>query len=385
MVFIGLLSFVVRAQNDNVYLVKAFGCTGSQQNRSQTGFRVRGVTGVFTSLHGVVSCKTVKVQSERGVILSEKVNIVKADTKNDVALLSSTEIERLTDDGLSISENAQWAPLQSVQVIGHPFGIKALNTTLTLRNPPVKILKDLLETDALQALGQRKSPSPDIEVLSLQGTILPGHSGSPILDANNKVIGIASGGLRGGTPEINWAIPFKNIVLEVSANNKTLQQIAGLDSGSLFSYDENIPPVFPIKLVRDDSFDKGTMYTEMIISQNGRVDGFTQVRGTAQFDGFCGNVTFWFFDKAGNVLGVYGMGSDHQWCVGSKIETRIRGERAPDKWGEDHPNKLRIPQNVINQTRSVSIVHLQGPGKRTEDLVRDNINKALGVKQQVDQ
>src|SRR5690606_27943222 len=50
-------------------------------------------------------------------------------------------------------------------------------------------------------------PLPNARIYRISSIIQPGHSGAPILTSSGKVIGIADGGLRGGTARINWAMP----------------------------------------------------------------------------------------------------------------------------------------------------------------------------------
>ena len=72
--------------------------------------------------------------------------------------------------------------------------IPTLNTILTGNK-----LKNELETQGY--------PLPKARILLISSTIQPGHSGAPIMTKSGTVIGIADGGLRGGTARINWAMP----------------------------------------------------------------------------------------------------------------------------------------------------------------------------------
>src|ERR1044071_9832439 len=53
---------MVRAQNKYVYSVKIAVCKFMPTSlRSQTGFRVRGIKGIVTALHGVADCNDIRV------------------------------------------------------------------------------------------------------------------------------------------------------------------------------------------------------------------------------------------------------------------------------------------------------------------------------------
>lgn len=52
-------------------------------------------------------------------------------------------------------------------------------------------------------------PSIDLDIIYLDGSLLPGYSGSPVYDKNGKLIGIGDGGLEGGASNVSWVIPAK--------------------------------------------------------------------------------------------------------------------------------------------------------------------------------
>ena len=294
-------------------------------------------------------------------------------------MLSSPEIDALPTNGLATDTNAQIQPLKTIKIIGHPFGVKTLNTQAILREPPEIVLEDLVETSVLTELKERGSPDPKVTVLSVQGTILPGHSGSPILNENSFVIGIANGGLRGGTAEINWAIPFKSIVLSTQPIS-TVQMSKLTAASNLFSIDENIPPRFPITKTQIDSLDgKGRMTTTVSISADGKMQTTTETNSIHSVIGFCGKIAVWLFGKDGNVINKYGEGN--QWCVDARDVPRWIANGPRDRKDE---LRLLIPKEELNQTYSIAILHTPG-SKDPLALLQENLERVKIIRTPVEQ
>lgn len=240
-----VLLFVIapacRAQEANVYLVKMFQCIYEPHERSQTGFRVRKLKGLVTALHGVADCQRMTVSSKSGPIFKQPLTIRSIDKDHDVALLSSAEFDTAPDDGFELAEPLNLMAHQSVKVVGHPYGISSLDTILTVRDEPLKLLKELVPAVPLSNLITRQSPNHLIQVINLQGNLLPGHSGAPVLDSNGHVLGVANGGLKGGFAGISWAIPYKDIEWDDRGVINKIQDLAKFDPNIEFSNDV-LPP-----------------------------------------------------------------------------------------------------------------------------------------------
>src|SRR5262249_8575482 len=93
---------------------------------------------------------------------------------------------------------------------GYPISLAFddITTKLTVRKEPAKPLVELVDPETAKLLEKRGSPDVNLAVLSLQGPLLPGHSGAPILDGDGRVIAVGNGGLRGGTVDHGWAVPL---------------------------------------------------------------------------------------------------------------------------------------------------------------------------------
>jgi len=226
---------VGRAQSEHIFLVKMFECGHAPVERSQTGFRVRGTKGVYTALHGVADCKRIMVSVRRGPVLTQPFAIEKVDISRDVALISSPELAQQEAAGLEVADRVAWETLTRIEVYGHPYGLNGLQTTLELRRPPTTELKELLPAAPLSVMRARQSPNHLTQVMSIQGNLLPGHSGAPILDPNGRVLGIANGGLKEGAVGISWAVPFQGIKWDEEGWAARVRALAQLNPNVLFA------------------------------------------------------------------------------------------------------------------------------------------------------
>lgn len=387
-----LLATVSQANNPNVYLVKAFNCQFEPKARTLTGFRARGLKGIVTALHGVADSGKIMVQNNTGHVFSQQLRIVKVDVDRDLALLSSDEIEAEPAEGFEIAQNVNWNQLRGLTLIGHPYGINGKSEEpLQLRVPPLQDLHDIVPPGPLLRLVNRSSPSTDMPVVWLRGGILPGCSGAPILDSQDRVVAVANGGLAGGATEMVWAIPWQDVNWQPPSEAPRFQQVASAAPDVLFSFnpdtpanseatpvfpvDKNIPPRFPIMAVRDDSLEKGKMKTEVTILSDGSLSSTTTTESTGIL-GFCGKVSIWLLDKDNKVLSREGEGT--QWCVDGKGVPFVGPSHRTDKLG------IFISQEVRNKTYSVAILHTPG-SKNPVALIEENIKNALQVMKPVDQ
>ncbi len=229
----------IRAHAEDDYFVcRIVTQVAPQQTHSLTGFKVRGVEGIYTALHGVAHAQSITAFFHDPNTRQVKLKIAEVDLGRDVAVLTSVENEAIPSGGLSLGfwpkGNAISAKLAGTDatVIGHPLDIERIptHTPLKLRTGrPYARLTDILNSEARGELGDRKSPLTSINVLVLEGNFLPGHSGAPILDSDRAVIGIGNGGLRDGQVGYGWAIPFHEVELQpMSPSMQT--QIAQLPS-----------------------------------------------------------------------------------------------------------------------------------------------------------
>lgn len=241
LIFFGLIFYVniVSAQNQtdspHVFQVRTGEC--SQKPQAQTGFRIVGIKGIITALHGVAGCKTINAINENEDLLD--LSIIRADIDRDVALLGSSKIN-INKSNLGLKKSI-YPEYGGLHVFGYPLGLEEqiVSEALKIRRKSRRKLNTLLPFETINLLKKspKQSPKLDIEVLSIEGHLLHGYSGAPIINNKNEVVGVANGGLEDGFSEIVWAIPWHDIKWK-----KTLQRdLKNLSGTNLFSFFSSSP------------------------------------------------------------------------------------------------------------------------------------------------
>lgn len=176
-----------------------------------TGFVYSSPQYAVTALHVVAGAgpNSISVYSE-AADKSSPAAIEKVHKKSDLALLKLANpfgFKALKEDTLPNlnAEHTIW---------GYPHNIATMSGdnirfSRSGGKCPNPTLMCILKTGdkIITQLKNQGYPSTDVSILRVGSTISPGHSGAPILDGAGMVVGIADGGLRGGTSRINWAIP----------------------------------------------------------------------------------------------------------------------------------------------------------------------------------
>jgi hypothetical protein len=74
-------------------------------------------------------------------------------------------------------------------------------------------LEALIPQSELEAIRRAGIPATDLEIIYLDaGSLLPGCSGAPIINAFGKLVGIGDGGIEQGAITISWGIPAVNLL-----------------------------------------------------------------------------------------------------------------------------------------------------------------------------
>jgi len=231
---------------DYIYLVRASMTTTGENEHDLTGFRLKGQPGIITALHGVVGCKSITVTLPGEKSLTFDVSMTAVDIPDDLALLSSSEVESNTVGFRSrIITTPEWQSVGPLKVIGYPMGVSTCDLTTPLTGAECKPLSAFLDDTSLLALHNRDSPAIDRKVIRLIGGLIPGDSGAPILDQDNNVVAVGNVGRTNSDATITWGIPIGSMSLVSPDDNwqvsKALAKLAKLPPSSIFSYPDDPP------------------------------------------------------------------------------------------------------------------------------------------------
>lgn len=161
---------------------------------------------IVTALHAVAGADNIQVNKNNEKTTNAKVVSVLKEA--DLALLRINEDIGLTPLSL---ENADPNTKTEYAIWGYPHGVYSIQGddirfSRSLETNPT--LNSILTGNELKHdLKVQGYPLPEARILRISSTIQPGHSGAPIFTSMGKVIGVADGGLRGGSARINWAMP----------------------------------------------------------------------------------------------------------------------------------------------------------------------------------
>lgn len=238
-----LQSLNVYADQDlkNIYMIEAAECVSMPDLRIQTGFLLHDRQGIITALHGVIGCNHIIARQPESGTDPIKLDYTEVDIARDVAILTGPNLP--ASGGLHPHPTGI-PSTDVVKVIGHPNAMPGqwdMPLTLMSRQPQKLYLR--LGPGLQKAVNDRNSPSPLIDVYSLNGNLQPGHSGAPIMDSEGRVLGIGSGGLGNGTLGIGWAIPIHDIdPRKISRDDLFMQQLAAKEPTLVFAHDEVYKP-----------------------------------------------------------------------------------------------------------------------------------------------
>jgi S1-C subfamily serine protease len=198
-------------------------------DRAGTGFLWSNPDTAVTAWHVVAGCGNITVYFE-SLKISRPASVTKVLRRADLALL---KITNAPTGRVLIVETNQPSLTEPLSTLGYPLQIRSMtNTPLQLRYGG-KTLRAIVPDSIAEALSGG-SPSLDLEIDSIDGHLLHGHSGAPIFNEQRRIVAIADGGLENGAAEINWGIPakFLNQLASSSENTNGAQAAAANQNGT---------------------------------------------------------------------------------------------------------------------------------------------------------
>jgi hypothetical protein len=236
-VFVSLVSTRVTPQitldkfnqwKKSIVRVDANQCGGI--DRSASGFLWKQTTWVVTTLHVVNGCGKMSVYSE-ATGSTKKATILRVLPRQDLVLL---QIDTIAGSALLNVAQASPSATDELQVLGYPLAIPRMdNTTVRLRYGG-RTLRDIVPQAVAEELKNLGSPDPNIAITDIEGHLLPGHSGAPILNGSGEVVAIADGGLENGAVGVSWGLPAATLAM-LAISTETLPANASASNAHLFS------------------------------------------------------------------------------------------------------------------------------------------------------
>src|SRR6185295_1786958 len=195
-----LLPDLVRRIKPSAVAIETFDSRGEKLSRG-SGFFI-AVDRVVTNRHVIDNAYRAEVHSSNGNIYPVK-GVIAVDAEGDIALLKVEvppgQIRPLLLDKTSPQEG------ESVVVIGNPFGLEG-----SVTNGIVSAVRDI------PTFGR---------IIQITAPISSGSSGSPVVNMQGQVIGIATLQITGGQ-SVNFAIPSERISqLQVSQTTSSLADL----------------------------------------------------------------------------------------------------------------------------------------------------------------
>jgi hypothetical protein len=176
------LAVVIDRVMPHVVLIRTYGEDGKALNIG-TGFFIENDAGVITNWHVMRNASRATVSLNGNIY--RVLRVLALDTKSDLALLE-TEAEI---DGLHLRRELPRVG-ESVMVIGNPLGYESS-----------------VSTGIVSAVRR----SGDTTTIQITAPISPGSSGSPVVDMDGNVIGVANSTATRGQ-NVNFVIPSSEVV-----------------------------------------------------------------------------------------------------------------------------------------------------------------------------
>jgi tetratricopeptide (TPR) repeat protein len=194
-----ILPELVRRIKPSAVAIETFDGKGEKLSRG-SGFFI-DTDRVVTNRHVIEGAARAEVHSSTGKVFPVK-GVVAVDAEGDIALLKveapGNQIPPLPLDRTSPQEG------ESVVVIGNPFGLEG-----SVTNGIVSAVRDI------PTFGR---------IIQITAPISPGSSGSPVVNMQGQVIGVATLQITGGQ-SINFAIPSERISQLQSSTLMTLPEL----------------------------------------------------------------------------------------------------------------------------------------------------------------
>lgn len=321
---------------------------GGAEDRSGSGFVWQAPQQVVTDFHVVSGCS-------RLIVSYQGLREVEARAERVYLPADLVELRVQPPPGFTLPATVLSSigqvprPGETVRVYGYALGVPTRDDkplTVTQANLDAPLLNDSVDAKAREELRRLGAPSLQTEVLRLDGNLLPGHSGAPILDHDGQLVGIGSGGLQNGTVGTGWAVRAHYLTELLRAPPGVLPAPSG-SSGPLFAQPA-LPPDGQVSQIRCGELSlvrTRRLSLEALVASSDDPVGLYQIAATTQrpLDSFRDlQFDIWTERNSGAGIAVpTGARLDSRadgcaaiWHDGA-VEMRIAGARLPDALPSD--------------------------------------------------
>ncbi|HKK30088.1 MAG TPA: serine protease [Alphaproteobacteria bacterium] len=210
----------------SVVQVQARGCESG--DRVGTGFAFGSEEYVVTALHVVADCGRITVYWEKHGGITSTATIARVLNGADLALL---RIDSGPGQPLR-AERRRPKTNDELEALGYYLAVP------TMDNKPLRVtfgssrLADMLPARVRRELAGAGSIDLGMEIVRLDGHLLPGLSGAPIVNKDGRVVAIGSGGLKSGAASVSWGVPAAHLEALLQSAER---EIVSIQSLSLFA------------------------------------------------------------------------------------------------------------------------------------------------------
>lgn len=208
-----------------------------------TGFVWEKPTQIVTSLHVLHHENAVAIVEFNGV--KRVATVAQVLPHADLVLLT---VDDPVDGWVALTEKIDDKPPYKAPITALGFNAGAsgsMTRELHKGHANPEILKGLLPPDDRADLEAAKIPDIELDIYYLQGSLLPGFSGSPVVDAEGNLIGIGDGGLEDGASNVSWVIPARflddltaSTITELPGDLEKAGQLMSADIINVESYED---------------------------------------------------------------------------------------------------------------------------------------------------
>jgi len=191
-------------------VVRVIADEDGKKQRVGTGFIWPDAGHAVTALHVVAGDDEVIIEyAASDKVEPRRARLERLNQAADLALLSIEDpLDRQPGNVVADPATAQG----ELWVLGFPLGLRAPRSRhLAVSDIAPTLLSEGMEAEDRKRLTELGFPALDIQVIHLEGDLVPGDSGAPIFNASGEIVAAGIGGLRGGTIGLGWGMPSREI------------------------------------------------------------------------------------------------------------------------------------------------------------------------------